>query len=375
MSGSHSRRVIFIDLARALAVVFMLYGHTIDAILAPAYRRGIVFDIWQFQRGLTSSLFLLLSGFAFSIATARHWQSHLTVSPALWKRLRRFLLFVALGYAIRLPVVPLSAMSGASDVEWRTWLGVDILQLVGITLAAAQLLVLSARTRRRFSIVSLGVALLLTLATPFFWSRTWPMLPDALAAYITVQNGSQFPVVPWSAFILTGAVLGQLYAHWGVAQHERYANVVLLVPGVLALLVGLVLSQQQMALFGDGQHAFVPGNMFVRAGACLLILGLIAHASRHVTQLPHLFGAVAQESLLIYVAHLMIVYGSVLGPGLYNIYGPTRTPLQVLPIVVLLICTMALAAYAWNWIKHAHVRTARWISAAAGVALIARLLF
>ena len=81
--GVHSRRVIFIDLARALAAVFMLYGHTVSALLAPRYQTGTWFDIWVFQRGLTSSLFLLLSGFAFSIATGRHWSSHAQVSPAV----------------------------------------------------------------------------------------------------------------------------------------------------------------------------------------------------------------------------------------------------------------------------------------------------
>ena len=69
--GAH--RVIFIDLVRALAVAFMLYGHTASALLAPGYQVGRWFDIWQFQRGLTSSLFLLLGGFAFSIATSRRW--------------------------------------------------------------------------------------------------------------------------------------------------------------------------------------------------------------------------------------------------------------------------------------------------------------
>src|SRR3954462_13318971 len=75
-SGGRSPRVIFIDLARALAVVFMLYGHAIDGLLDPGYRTGTWFVVWTFQRGLTSCLFLLLSGFAFSIATARHWVLH-----------------------------------------------------------------------------------------------------------------------------------------------------------------------------------------------------------------------------------------------------------------------------------------------------------
>jgi len=73
--GAH--RVIFIDLVRALAVAFMLYGHTASALLAPRYQVGRWFDVWQFQRGLTSSLFLLLGGFAFSIATSRRWASQI----------------------------------------------------------------------------------------------------------------------------------------------------------------------------------------------------------------------------------------------------------------------------------------------------------
>jgi len=35
LPGAHAHRVIFIDLARALAAVFMVYGHAIDALLAP----------------------------------------------------------------------------------------------------------------------------------------------------------------------------------------------------------------------------------------------------------------------------------------------------------------------------------------------------
>src|SRR4029434_2748382 len=85
-AGGQSRRVIFIDLARALATVFMLYGHTVAALLAPQYQTGTWFEIWVFQRGLTSCLFLLLSGFAFSIATSKHWASHGTFSPALFRR-------------------------------------------------------------------------------------------------------------------------------------------------------------------------------------------------------------------------------------------------------------------------------------------------
>ncbi|MBS1818875.1 MAG: DUF1624 domain-containing protein [Acidobacteria bacterium] len=375
-TGAHASRVIFIDLARALAVVFMLYGHTVDALLAPEYRTGPVFEVWQFQRGLTSCLFLMLSGFAFSIATARHWQVHLTPSFALLKRLRRFLLFVALGYTMRVPMAPLSRMAHASDADWRVLLGVDVLQLIGVTFVGVQLLVLACRSRRVFGGVSLGIALLLIVLAPLVWEVEWQQhLPLSLAAYLSPSTGSLFPLVPWSAFILIGAALGILYARWGAAHLVRFANGALLGPAVLALAAGAWCSANQVTLFGANAFAFVPGNLLLRTGACLAIVGAIAHASRRVTQLPHVFGAVAQESLLIYVLHLLIVFGSALAPGLFNIYGQTRTPVQLLPIVVLVISSMTLAAYAWNWLKHAHHRVSWWASLAVGALVAFRLAF
>src|SRR5688572_23886709 len=95
----------------------MLYGHTVDALLAPGYQVGIWYDVWLFQRGLTSSLFLLLSGFAFSIATTRHWNSHLRLSDTVVKRLRRFGLLILLGYGLHFPVARFVLMSTATEMQ------------------------------------------------------------------------------------------------------------------------------------------------------------------------------------------------------------------------------------------------------------------
>ena len=149
--GSHAHRVIFVDLARALAVVLMLYGHTIDALLAPGYRTGVWYDVWQFQRGLTASLFLLLSGFAFSVATSKHWGSHASLSPAILRRARRFGLFTVLGYALHFPAARLVDLSTVGEAGWRTFLAVDVLQLIGVTFIGVQILVLATRTAESWS--------------------------------------------------------------------------------------------------------------------------------------------------------------------------------------------------------------------------------
>jgi hypothetical protein len=135
----------------------MLYGHAIDGLLDPRYRTGTWFDVWTFQRGLTSCLFLLLSGFAFSIATARHWTLHVTPSPAILKRARRFGLFIVLGYALHFPVSRSPSCRTSRATGGRHSWRVDVLQLIGVTFFGVQLLVLLARSRRVFMAASFGL--------------------------------------------------------------------------------------------------------------------------------------------------------------------------------------------------------------------------
>ena len=116
--------------------------------------------------------------------------------------------------------------------------------------------------------------------------------------------------------------------------------------------------------------------MAIRAGACLLILGAIALGSRaHMTRLPHVFSAVAQETLLIYFIHLCVDLrvGVELRPGarVRRHAGPRGT----LGVVLVLIAAMAAMAAYWNWLKHARPRTAVWVGRVAMVVLVAGFVF
>jgi uncharacterized membrane protein len=369
ISPSRSR-VIFIDLARALAVVFMLYGHTVSALLASEYRAGTWFEVWTFQRGLTSSLFLLLSGFAFSIATSRHWQTHLRVSPALLKRVRRFGLFILLGYALHVPVARLVELPSASADRWQAFLAADVLQLIGVSFFAIQLLVLVTRSRAVFTAVALLLAVAIVALTPQMWRVDWAAsLPLWAAAYLSPATGSQFPLFPWAAFVLVGVGVGQLYARWGASHLVSYATGILLLPGIAAVLAVLV----ARAILGDVEWSIVPFDVAMRIGASLIVLAAMAYASLRISRLPHAFGAMAQESLLIYFVHLCIVYGSIWNVGLAQTYGETLDPWRTVLWVLALIVSMTVLAVYWNWWKHVHPMLARWTSVAAGAWLLFQL--
>jgi acyltransferase len=362
-SSVHAHRVIFIDLARALAVVLMIAGHTSSALLADDFRAGPWFDVWMFQRGLTSALFLLLAGFAFSIATTRHWSQHLRLSGTVVKRLRRFALFVALGYGLHFPVLHFSELAATTQAQWQSFVAVDVLQLIGGTLIALQLLVLVARTRRVFMVAAFAAAVALIAASPATWQTDWTMLmPLPLAAYFSPATGSLFPLFPWAAYVFVGAGAGLLYARWGAAHLVSFARWGMLAPGALLVAAGLVV------------WSGIPGDVAIRTGVCGLILGLIAIVSRHVSQLPHVFGAVAQESLVVYFVHLCIVYGSIWNPGLARFYGGRLTPVPTVVAVFAVVMAMIGLAWQWNRLKHVRPRTARWVSLAAGAFLMGRLV-
>ena len=379
LPGAHAHRVIFIDLARALAVFFMLYGHTIDALLAPDYRGGVWFDAWQFQRGLTSSLFLILSGFAFSIATGRHWSSHIHVTAAWWRRVRRFAWFVFLGYSLHSPVGRAVDYKYATEAAWRTFWAVDVLQLIGVTFIGVQCLVLATRTRVRFTITAVALAVVLVAISPAAWSIDWSRwLPMWAWGYLSPVLGPSFPLfpaVPWSAFILVGAALGQIYSSWGGSHLDAFANRVLLIPGLVAVAAGYGAAFLPVAAFANGARSVLPVDLLIRTGACMAILGVIAHASQRVVRLPRVFSAVAQETLVIYFFHLCVIYGSAWSYGLLQFYGATLGPTQTAATVAVLVVAMSAMAWWWNWLKHSRPRVARYTALAACIVLVGGILF
>ena len=355
-------------------MVMMMYGHTVSALLDKTYQTGTWFEVWTFQRGMTSGLFLFLSGFAFSIATMRHWPLHTQFSPAVWKRARRFALFIVLGYAMHFPVRHVTAIASASDEKWRAFLAVDVLQLVGVTLLLLQLLVLMTQSRRVFIAVTFVLSVLLIGVTPVAWAFDYaPYVRPSISAYLSPSTGSLFPLIPWSGYALAGAAAGGLFARWGATHLGRFANLALLAPGVLLVLVGLS-AERLSSLAAAGPFGGALAAILLRLAACLILLSLIAHASRRLTHLPHVFGAIAQESLLVYFVHLAIVYGSPWNTGLYRFFALSLSPLQTLLVVVAIVAAMFLLAWHWNRLKHHRPRVARWISVVTGAAMVGWLI-
>jgi hypothetical protein len=174
--------------------------------------------------------------------------------------------------------------------------------------------------------------------------------------------------------VLLGAGLGQLYSRWGAARLAFFARWVLVVPGAILLAAAFVSRVVPFPEFLADPFEAPPREFAFRAGPCLMIMGGIAFASRRITHLPRVFGAVAQESLLIYFVHLCIVYGSAWNDGLWRWYAASLGPWATLAAVIFVVTTMAGLAWAWNSWKRIHPKATRRIAWLTGAGLVGWLL-
>lgn len=366
-------RVVFVDVARALAVLFMIFGHSLNVLLDPSYQQSVTFAVLLFLRGLTSCTFLFLSGFAFTIASSHYWESHLHVSWRVLTRVRRFAFFVALGYLMRFPARRLAHLQYVGAEGWQTFLAVDILQCIGVTLIGLQLLIILARTQRRFALSAALLAAVVVLVTPMAWAVDWRLwLPVGVAAYLSPATGSLFPLLPWSAFPLLGAALGYVYVSAWLDDPLKFSRRVLLPGGVTLALGGLILSRLPLSPLGPTDFWFTSPNLFlIRAGLVLIVLDVVSFLTRWAHHLPRVVASLANESLLVYFIHLMVLYGSAWTPGLRHLLPVPLSPGAAAVWIAVMLVSMSLIGWAWNWTKRRH----RWAAIAMRLTVLGLFIY
>jgi uncharacterized membrane protein len=368
-----SRRVLFVDLGRAVAVLFMIQGHTIAVLLGPEYQGGAVFNFWLYLRGLTSCAFLILSGFSFSLATDRHWADYQAATPRLRRRLMRFGIFLLLGYAMRIPVRPLSKIGQISAEQWQAFTAVDILQIVAITLASLQLLAWLAGTRRRLAVGALAACAAVVLLTPLAWKVDWTsLLPVVAASYMSAATGSIFPLFPWAAYILFGAALGAWFVSDGRSHASGDGSRLFLLAGASMIGAAVVLNRVPLSPYGDIEFWATSPNLFLmKAGSVLLLLAPAVWLTKSRAALPRLVSVLSRESLTIYFVHVCILYGSIWNDGLFQTIGPRLGLLPTIGWILFLL--VAMSGLAWLW--HECKRTSSHFSALVRAALVLALFY
>jgi uncharacterized membrane protein len=259
----------------------------------------------------------------------------------------------------------------ANAERWQSFLAVDVLQNVAVTLLALQLLIGITKTPRRFAIACAVIAAGIVVLTPLAHGVAWiDHVPLLVASYLSHGTGSLFPLVPWAGFTLLGAVFGVTAAPWATRDHlQPLARVLFLTGAGLAIGAGLM---GEAGWFEYGVHDWwraSPLSFVQRFGSVLLLLSIVAAIGHYVTRLTPPLQGLAEESLLVYAVHVALLYGSLWTVGLGPYLGP-QPPRVVLVWAVVMILAMTLLALVWNNIERLHPRLAMACRLTAVVALV-----
>jgi uncharacterized membrane protein len=366
------RRWLALDLFRFLAVLSMVQGHTFYVTLVDAVRSEPWYRWHAYVHGYTAPVFLFAAGLSFGIATLPRWDKHLSATPTVRKRFERYGILLLIAYLLQIPRLDLGLLFGGADQELlQRILKVDALQHIGISLVIAQALIPVCRTRRRFLWTIFGLLVASVSLGPAIWRLP---VEDALhpffAAYVNDHTGSIFPWSPWSGFIYGGILVA--WALLELRVNRSFADVT----AVMAIVAGLLIYLGYLLDHIPAVHAFFGDHNFWKTGppfflwrlgvvllvlACLGLVDVALERSPRGRRLIHPLEILGQESLVLYVTHLMILYGSPLAKGLVRYQRRSldlEGSLVAFAAVWVAVCAVG---FLWVWLRGRHPGTFLWL--------------
>jgi fucose 4-O-acetylase-like acetyltransferase len=339
VDASPRPREVYIDAFRGLMALVMVQGHVCDTLLTPEARAAPWYVYQTIFHGSTAPGFLFASGFVAGLPRAP------LSLQASWRRARRLVFVLGVGYALHLPYLSFWKTRAATSAEKAALFACDALQVIAVT----QLLVLALQllAGRRWTRRAAALGLVMLAVGPLVWSSgVSGRFPPALAAYLDERTGSRFPVFPFSVFVLAGTLAGATVGRADPRRRKRRA----VLSGLALLFGGLLLAA---ALRGRVDFwSISPAYVLVRLGALLLLLRLVEAAAD--SSLPGIrsLALLGHETLLVYVLHLTLLFGGVVGPSPLVAFHGRLGYAEALAATLAMVPLLLLAAAAWRGVKH-----------------------
>jgi uncharacterized membrane protein len=354
------RRIRAFDLARGLAVLFMVLVHVLFHFGAPEAWASAAGTLVIFFGGpLAAPVFMFLMG--ASLAFSSRSSGGAIARRGLW------LLALAYGLNVLRGALPawLGLSSGVVTAEqiWpytvETLLGmVDIHQMAGLSL----LLVAGLAPIRREPLAAIGLAILAALVSPALWGRTTGIQPvDAAVAPLWGTDWNVFfPLFPWLAYPLAGLAYGTALVRYGDPRaFVRSAGRLGAVIGLVGL-VGIVLLSPIRGQ--DDYWRPAPTSILAIIGLAMTWLAVCEVAVsriRHNAAFGVLYGWSARVTAMYCIHWILIGWG-------VGLVGHSQLPPAAVPgaMVAVLVLT--------HWITRLHPRLAGRPIRGAGAASLLR---
>ncbi len=281
------QRLVFIDIARSLAILLMLEGHFIALTLATEYRSTDFFfyNVWQSVRCITAPLFFTISGLVFTYLLSAEQDLAFWHNKRLKKGIKRSLTLLFWGYLLLINVhLLIDGRLGGYVFIFH------VLQCIGVCITIIILLFIFQRIIRIIPLSgTLFLAGLFSFALkPTIYSLDFSNVHPAIENIFVISNSdrifkSAFPLLPWVGFVLFGGAIGAYIRKYPDHVYTNWFPVLLLITALLLnLFPSNVFSIMEPPLLSLGALPFASmGYYLVLFGRVIAILAVIILIGKH----------------------------------------------------------------------------------------------
>lgn len=358
-ANKHERLSIF-DLARVIAMIFMVQGHSIDALGSPSAIDISQFpwDYWHIIRGFTAPIFLTISGIVQVFANKRNADGHL-VENLVFRRIRLALILIFIGYMLGLPVTHVSQLFSMTQDHWELFLRVNILQLIGVSLILIVTMFAFIKNNKTLALVTLFFSLLLIIFAPNIAEIDWyAKLPLFLASYFSTAKSSIFTISPFTAYMLFGVAFGCYVSEFKKGDTNVFIRKSTFIVAVITFLLALIWFDFSKGIIENiaTLNRNSPGLTFSRISFTFFNLSLLTFIYPFTKKIEKYYSILGKRSLYIYVLHLFVIFGTPLTLGLVALgqksFSLTNTILLAIFVEITAIGITFFIDYSLkNWLK------------------------
>lgn len=311
-----TKRLLWLDLFRGLAVLGMVWTHSANTFLDARLQATAWYHELSYYHGLIAPAFFWIAGFV---------REHITAGkprPAL-PALKRLLLVLLIAY---LMYVPWNDLFHAE--VWRAACTVNVLHCLAIS---GMLMLLAERVGRwRHAVVAVLLVLFVGLQKS---AENWHTGVLFIDQYFNRQQGSLFALFPWVGFGLAGFLTRGIWS----GKVDGQAALVFALGALLAF-------AQPYSPWPGGPPEF----FLERLGWVLMAAVLVACMADHLSAVTGWLRLAGRESLLLYVVHLLLIHAVPLPrQPLQYLIGMT----QPLWCVFLIFAGLFAASLALGWVN------------------------
>ncbi len=350
-------RLKFIDMARSIAILMMLEGHFTGSALSESYRDNSnwLFDFWHNLHGLTSPLFFAVTGVVFVYLLSKNTDIPYFENERVKKGFQRVRMLLFWGYLIQFDLITFvrDTYYGFKDLftnggergfvyhfDW--FQAFHVLQSIGVGIFLLLLTFAIYKLIQRGPLFIYYLIMGLIIFVIYGYLKEYIKYQDYLVQIGTITKNerafipagapkfiqnmifgqfSDFSFVRYSGYVLMGGMMGAL-----IRQFEHQVRKWWF--GVSFIAIGLFFNVAGQWFLGEIDHftewigltakgCFENNTTgFARLGQVAMLLGILMLVDSKFNIKAPLFLKIGQTTFPVYIVHVIILYGGIIGIGL-----------------------------------------------------------